>query len=51
MANLPTIWKLRQRYFTPPYPASTTVEVSALAFPEQTIEIDVIAVADSAFGN
>ena len=33
MAYLPKIVELRGRYFNPPYPASTMVEVSALALP------------------
>ena len=37
------ILELRERWFTPPYPADTIVEVSALAMPELMIEIDVIA--------
>jgi reactive intermediate/imine deaminase len=43
MANFPKIVEARQRYFTPPYPADTTVEVRSLALPELMIEIDVIA--------
>lgn len=40
------ILELRERWFTPPYPADTIVEVSALAMPELMIEIDVIAMVD-----
>ena len=43
MANFPKIVEARQRYFTPPYPADTTVEVRSLALPELMVEIDVIA--------
>lgn len=43
MANFPKIVEARQKHFTPPYPADTTVEVSALALPELLVEIDVIA--------
>lgn len=46
MAHFPEIVALRGRYFTPPYPADTIVEVRALALPELMIEIDVIALAD-----
>lgn len=45
MANFPRILDARRRYFTPPYPADTTVEVRALALPELMVEIDVIATA------
>lgn len=45
MANFPKIVDARKKWFTPPYPADTIVEVSALALPELLIEIDVIAVA------
>lgn len=45
MARFPEIVELRGRYFTPPYPADTIVEVRALALPELLIEIDVIALA------
>lgn len=45
MGNFPKIVELRQRWFTPPYPADTIVEVRALALPELEIEIEAIAVA------
>tara|TARA_R110002033_G_scaffold14779_11_gene42832 strand:- start:1989 stop:2378 length:390 start_codon:yes stop_codon:yes gene_type:complete len=45
MTNFPKIIEARKTYFTPPYPADTTVEVKALALPELMIEIDVIAAA------
>ncbi|WP_298464773.1 RidA family protein [uncultured Erythrobacter sp.] len=45
MANFPKIVEARKRYFTAPYPADTTVEVSSLALPELMVEIDVIAAA------
>jgi reactive intermediate/imine deaminase len=44
MANFPKIVDLRGRWFTPPWPADTIVEVSALALPELEIEIEAIAV-------
>jgi reactive intermediate/imine deaminase len=44
MANFPKIVEARQRYFTKPWPADTTLEVKALALPELMVEIDVIAV-------
>ena len=37
--------ELRERYFTPPYPADTIVEVSALALPELEFEIEAVALA------
>jgi len=46
MANFPAIVEARRRYFTPPWPANTIVEVRALALPELMVEIDVIALAD-----
>jgi reactive intermediate/imine deaminase len=39
------IVELRGKWFTPPYPADTIVEVSALALPELEIEIEAIATA------
>ena len=45
MSKFPKVVELRRRWFTPPYPADTTVEVSALALPALEIEIDAIAVA------
>jgi 2-iminobutanoate/2-iminopropanoate deaminase len=45
MANFPKIVELRGRWFTPPWPADTIVEVAALALPELEIEIEAIAVA------
>jgi 2-iminobutanoate/2-iminopropanoate deaminase len=48
MGNFPRIVELRERYFTPPYPADTIVEVRALALPELMIEIEAIAVVDEA---
>ncbi len=45
MGNFPKILEARKRYFTPPYPADTTVEVKGLALPELMVEIDVIATA------
>ena len=45
MANFGKIVELRGTWFSPPYPADTIVEVSALALPELEIEIEAIAVA------
>ena len=43
MANFGKIVELRRRWFTPPYPADTIVEVSSLALPELEIEIEALA--------
>lgn len=48
MAHFPKIVELRERYFTPPYPADTIVEVNVLALPELMIEIRATAVVDDA---
>ena len=46
MDNFPKILELRERHFTPPYPADTIVEISALGLPELTIEVEVTALLD-----
>jgi reactive intermediate/imine deaminase len=48
MGNFGKIVELRGKYFTPPYPADTIVEITSLALPELMIEIEAIAVADAA---
>ena len=48
MSNFPKIVELRGRYFTPPYPADTIVEVSSLYSPDALIEIEAVAVTDEA---
>ena len=48
MSNFPKIVALRGRYFTPPYPADTIVEVTSLYSSEALIEIEAIAVVDEA---
>ncbi|NIP15809.1 MAG: RidA family protein [Pseudomonadales bacterium] len=45
MTHFPKIVELRRKWFTPPYPADTIVEVRSLALPELMIEIDAIALA------
>ena len=45
MSNFGKIVDLRGKWFTPPYPADTIVEVTSLALPELEIEIEAIAVA------
>jgi len=44
IGNLGKIVALRERYFAAPYPASTMIEVSALAAPEFLLEIEAVAV-------
>jgi len=46
MANFKSVVAIRERYFSPPWPADTLVEVSALALPELMIEIEGVALAD-----
>jgi reactive intermediate/imine deaminase len=48
MSNFPKIVELRGRYFTPPYPADTIVEVTSLYSPQALIEIEAIAVVNEA---
>ncbi len=43
-ANFSKIVELRKKWFTPPYPADTIVEVRSLYRPEVKIEIEAIAV-------
>jgi len=45
MANFPRIVELRGKWFTPPYPADTIVEVTSLAQPELELEIEALATA------
>ncbi len=44
MKDFDAIHEVRRRYFKPPLPASTMVEVSMLVSPELLIEIEAIAV-------
>jgi reactive intermediate/imine deaminase len=44
-ANFPKVVELRRRFFTPPYPADTIVEVRSLYRPEVEIEIEAVAIA------
>jgi 2-iminobutanoate/2-iminopropanoate deaminase len=48
MTNFDRIVELRGQWFTAPYPADTIVEVRSLYSPDAMIEIEAIAVADSA---
>jgi 2-iminobutanoate/2-iminopropanoate deaminase len=42
-ANFPKVVELRRRWFTPPYPADTIVQVQSLYRPEVMLEIEAIA--------
>ena len=44
MSMLDEIHRVRSEYFTPPYPASTLVQINSLVRPEYLIEIEAIAV-------
>jgi reactive intermediate/imine deaminase len=46
MSNFQTIVELRRKWFSPPYPADTIVEVSALYSPGAMIEIEAVAIAE-----
>lgn len=46
MSFFPRIIELRQRFFTPPYPADTTVEVRSLALAGLMLEIEAIALVE-----
>ena len=48
MSHFDRIVELRGRYFCPPYPADTIVEVRGLYSRDALIEIEAIAVADDA---
>ena len=43
MGNFSKIVALREKYFTPPYPADTIVEITGLPLPELEIEIEAMA--------
>lgn len=45
ISQFETVVALRERYFAPPYPADTIVEVKALALPQLMIEIEAVALA------
>jgi reactive intermediate/imine deaminase len=48
MSYFHKIVELRGKYFSPPYPADTIVQVSSLYSKDATIEIEAVAVADDA---
>jgi reactive intermediate/imine deaminase len=48
MAQAPGVREVRARYFGPSVPASTLVQVAALARPELMIEIEVVAAVPAA---
>jgi 2-iminobutanoate/2-iminopropanoate deaminase len=41
--NREKVWKARQEFFTGNFPASTLVQVAALATPDLTVEIEAVA--------
>ena len=41
--NREKVWKARQEFFTGNFPASTLVQVAALATPELKVEIEAVA--------
>jgi 2-iminobutanoate/2-iminopropanoate deaminase len=43
-ANFPKVVELRRKWFTPPYPADTIVQVQSLYRPEVMLEIEAVAV-------
>jgi len=45
MTQFPTVVRLREKYFSRPWPADTIVQVQSLALPELKIEIDAIALS------
>lgn len=45
ISQFDVVMKLRQEYFTAPYPADTICEVKSLALPELKFEIEAIALA------
>ncbi len=45
MGDFSKVVELRRKFFTPPYPADTIVEVKALYSPDVMIEIEAIAAA------
>ena len=47
MGNFREVVELRRKYFSPPYPADSIVQVSGLYTPEAMIEIEAIAVRTS----
>jgi enamine deaminase RidA (YjgF/YER057c/UK114 family) len=42
--DLPAYRKVRKEYFSKPYPASTSIGVTALALPDLEVEIEAVAV-------
>ena len=47
-SNFSKVVDLRGKYFAPPYPADTTVEITSLYSSEALIEIEAVAVVDEA---
>ena len=47
MEHFEAIHKVRRKYFSPPLPASTMVEVTKMTHPDYLIEINAIAVVEA----
>ena len=47
MGNFDKVVELRRKFFSPPYPADTIVEINALYTPEAMIEIEAIAAVNA----
>lgn len=48
MTHFDEVVELRRRWFTPPYPADTIVQVTSLYSPAAMFEIEAVAVVDEA---
>lgn len=46
LGDMPKYREAREKYFSAPFPASTTVQIVSLASPELLIEIEAIAVVE-----
>ena len=44
------VWRARREFFTGDFPVSTLVEVSALALPEMTVEVEAVAILGGGAG-
>ena len=51
ISQFDVVMKLRQEYFSKPYPADTICEVKSLALPELLFEIEAVAIANGQNSN
>ena len=51
ISQFDVVMKLRQEYFSKPYPADTICEVKSLALPELLFEIEAVAIANGQTSN